>query len=83
MVLYREAAAGVPEVAQARVSTWRQRLWKVGAWVQRRAGRLCFHVSASWPGQALWRRVQEAVTGFAQALGCGVAAPPAAAGVVM
>lgn len=83
VVLYREAAAAVPEVAQARVSTLRQRLWKVGAWVQARAGRICFHVSASWPHQALWRRVQEAVAGFGEALGCRAAGPPAAAGVGM
>ncbi len=83
VVLYREAAAPVAEVSRATVGTLRQRLWKVGAWVEARAGRLCFHVSASWPGQELWRRVQGAVTAFGEALGCRAVGPPAAAGVVM
>src|SRR6516164_3176167 len=68
VVLLREAAATVAEVATATVSTLRARLWKVGAWVERKAGRIWFHVAASWPGRALWERVQAAVARFTAAL---------------
>jgi hypothetical protein len=75
-VLWREAAASVAEVAQATVSTLRSRLWKVGAWVERKARRIWFHVAASWPGRDLWERVQAAVanvtTGLAGAEAVGV-----------
>ena len=37
VVLFREAAAAMPEVATATVSTLRQRLWKVGAVVVTRS----------------------------------------------
>ena len=76
VVLLREAAATVAEVAQATVSTLRTRLWKVGAWVERKAGRIWFHVAASWPGRGLWERVQAAVEQFTAAL-----TGPAATGV--
>jgi hypothetical protein len=39
VVLLREAAAAVAEVARATVSTLRSRLWKVGARVEQKAGR--------------------------------------------
>jgi hypothetical protein len=68
VVLLREAAATMPEVAAATVSTLRARLWKVGAWVERKAGRIWFHVAASWPGRALWERVQAAVAQFTAVL---------------
>ena len=64
VVLLREAAAAVPEVARATVGTLRSRLWKVGAWVEQRAGRIWFHVAASWPWRDLWERVQAAVEEF-------------------
>lgn len=64
VVLYREANAAVPEVATAQVSTLRQRLWKVGALVVVTARRIAIHVSSSWPGRALWERVQGAIAGF-------------------
>jgi hypothetical protein len=64
VVLLREAAAAVPEVARATVSTLRSRLWKVGAWVEQKAGRIWFHVAASWPWRELWGRVQAAVEAF-------------------
>jgi hypothetical protein len=60
-VLYRAAAAAVPEVAQAEVSTWRQRLWKVGASVTTSVRRIWYHFSETWPGRELWVRVHEAV----------------------
>jgi len=66
VVLLREAvAAAVPEVARATVSRLRSRLWKVGAWVERKGGRVWFHVAAAWPGRELWQRVQAAVESFA------------------
>jgi Transposase DDE domain group 1 len=64
VVLFREAAAAVPEVASATVSTLRQRLWKVGAVVVSGARRIVLHVSATWPYRGVWRRVQEAVARF-------------------
>jgi hypothetical protein len=39
VVLLREALAAVPEVAQATVSRLRHRLWKMGAWVERKGAR--------------------------------------------
>jgi hypothetical protein len=64
VVLFREAAAGVPEVASASVGTLRQRLWKVGAVVVTSAQRVWLHVSATWPYRGVWLRVQEAVARF-------------------
>lgn len=64
VVLFREANAGVPEVATAQVSTLRQRLWKVGAVVCVQSRRIVFHLSATWPGRALWGRVQASVSAF-------------------
>lgn len=84
VVLLREAAAAVAEVARASVGTLRSRLWKVGAWVEEKGGRIWFHVSAAWPGRALWLRVQEAVAGFVAALAeGGTPAPSSGEGVVM
>ncbi len=68
VVLLRAAAAAVAEVAQATVGTRRGRRWKVGAWVEQKAGRMWFHVATSWPGRALWERVQAAVVRFAEEL---------------
>jgi hypothetical protein len=88
VVLLREAAAEVEEVCRATVGTLRSRLWKVGAWVEVRARRVCLHVAASWPGRQLWLRVQQAVAAFAETLsgepvvgvavgvGVGAAGPP-------
>lgn len=78
VVLFREATAAVPEVATATVQTLRQKLWKVGAVLVTSARRIWLHVSATWPGQALWRRVHEAVARFvSQRL---AAVPPPATG---
>ena len=68
VVLFREAAAAVPEVATAQVGTLRQRLWKVGAVLVCSARRLVLHVSARWPQQDLWRRVAAAVEDFVRRL---------------
>jgi hypothetical protein len=68
VVLLREAAAAIPEVATAKGNTLRTRLWKVGAWVEEKAGCIWFHVAEAWPGRELWERVQPAVVTFAAAL---------------
>jgi hypothetical protein len=84
VVLFREAAAAVEEVATASVSTLRARLWKVGALVVAGARRIAVRVSAGWPGSGLWARVQGAVTRFvAQLRGAGAGPPGACAGVAM
>jgi hypothetical protein len=66
VVLYREAAASVPEVATASVATLRQRLWKVAAVVVTTARRVWLHVSETWPDQRVWQRVLAAVAAFVQ-----------------
>ena len=69
VVLYREAAAAeVPQVAHAEVSTLRARLWKVGAVVRTSVRRIWFHFSETWPGQDLWQRVHQAVMAYAERL---------------
>ncbi|MBV8070600.1 MAG: IS1380 family transposase [Acidobacteriaceae bacterium] len=68
LVLYREASSAVKEMAKAEVSTWRQRLWKVGAVVVTSAKRVWFHMSTSWPFRQLWVRVHEAAMSHAQQL---------------
>ena len=66
VVLFREAAAGVEEVATASVGTLRQRLWKVGAVVVTSARRVWLHLSTAWPFQHVWQRVWTAVQEFVQ-----------------
>src|SRR6266567_4989358 len=68
VVLFREAAAGVPEVATASVGTLRQRLWKAGAVVVTSAKRVWLHVSETWPYRGVWLRVQAAVARFVSQL---------------
>ena len=68
VVLYRQAAASVPEVAKAEVSTLRQRLWKVGAIVRTSVRRISFHFSETWPNRELWVRVHQAVMEFIEQL---------------
>jgi hypothetical protein len=70
VVLYREAIApAVPEMAKAEVSTWRSRLWKVGAVVVTSVRRIWFHLSATWPGRDLWVRVHQAAMAYVAGLG--------------
>jgi Transposase DDE domain group 1 len=84
VVLFREAAAGLPEVAEATVGTLRQKLWKAGAVVVVTARRVVLHLSVNWPGRQLWGRALAAVGAFVARLREGVAAgAPGAAGVVM
>jgi Transposase DDE domain group 1 len=81
VVLFREAVAGVPEVATATVSTLRQRWWKVGAVVVTGMRRIWLHLSESWPGRGVWGRVLAAVRAFVGQFGsvgdAGRPAPPA------
>jgi Transposase DDE domain group 1 len=76
VVLFRAAAADVPEVATAAVGTLRQRLWKIGAVVTSSSRRLWFHLSETWPHWDLWVRVQTSLTNFVQRLQSARAAPP-------
>jgi hypothetical protein len=78
VVLFREAASGVAEVATASVGTLRQRLWKVGAVVVSSARRLWLHVSAAWPYRQVWQQVHEAVQGFVARWQAAATGPPAA-----
>ena len=76
VVLFREAVAGVPEVATATVSTLRPRLWKVGVVLVTSPRRIGRHLSETWPYRGQWARVRAAVSTFVQQLGGG-RAPPA------
>jgi hypothetical protein len=60
VALYREASASVPEMARAHVSTWRLRLWKVGALLKTSVRRIWFHLSETWPHLDLLFRVHRA-----------------------
>lgn len=80
VVLFREAAADVPEVATASVATLRQRLWKVAAVVVTSPRRLFVPLSSVWPYREVWQRVQGAVTRYLAQQGCRGAAPPLPAG---
>ena len=63
-VLFREANAGVPEVARAEVSSLRQRLWKVPAVLVSGARRLVLRLHAEWPYREVFGRVLGAVDAF-------------------
>ncbi|MGH7224478.1 MAG: IS1380 family transposase [Gemmataceae bacterium] len=73
VVLFREAAAAVPEVATAEVGTLRSLLWKVGAVVRTSARRIWFDLSETWPHWDLWGRVAEALDQFVTAYRAGQA----------
>lgn len=68
-ILFREANASVPEVAGHTLETVRSRVLKVGAVVKTSARKVWFHVSASWPGRAVFGRVCAAVHAFTERLG--------------
>lgn len=68
VVLFREATADIAELAGATVSTLRQRLWKVCAWVEVSVRRLWFHITEVRPQEGLWRRVQASLTRFVEEL---------------
>jgi len=83
VVLFREANAKVPEVAQAEVSTLRQRLWKVPAVVVTSARRVVLRLSTGWPFHAVFGRVLQAVGAFVERLARDGAARVAALGLPM
>ncbi len=83
VVLYREAAASVPEVARAEVGTLRQKLWKVGAIVKTSARRIWFRISETWPYRNLFIRVHEVVMQFAEQISQGRIADPTGAAMPM
>lgn len=68
VVLYRGAAASVPEVARAEVNTLRQMLWKVGAVVNTSVRRIWFHFSTTWPYREVWLQAHQAATAWLQRL---------------
>jgi len=68
-ILFREANADVPEVAEHTLETVRARVLKVGAVVQTSSRKVWFHASANWPGRSLFFRVCAAVKAFGQRLG--------------
>lgn len=83
VVLFREAAAGIAEVATATVSTLRQRFWKVAAVVVTSARRIWLRVSEVWPNRDVWQRVQAAITAFVAQGRRLQSVPAAAAGLLM
>lgn len=68
-LLFREANAAVPEVAEHTLETVRTRVLKVGAVVKTSARKVWFHAAATWPGRELFCRVCAAVNAFAERLG--------------
>jgi len=56
----RFRAAGT-EFATAQVSTLRQRLFKLGAWVERSVRRIVIHLPLSYPWAPSWRAIAHAV----------------------
>jgi hypothetical protein len=64
VVLFREANAGVPEVARAEVGTLRQWLWRVPAVVVVTARRVRLRLSAGGPYREVFGRVLAAVGAF-------------------
>jgi hypothetical protein len=78
VVLFREAAAAVEEIAVASVETLRQRLWKVGAVVVTKRRRVWLHLSQTWPYRAVWTRVVAAVQVYVSRWCVSVAGPPVA-----
>jgi len=68
-ILFREANAEVPEIANHTLETIRARVLKVGAVVKTSARKVWFHASATWPGRSLFRRVCAAVEVFAKRFG--------------
>ena len=61
VVLYREACAGVEEVANADIQTLRSRLWKVPAEVRQEARRVRVSLPANWSERPLWEQTLQAV----------------------
>lgn len=61
VVLYREACAGVEEVARATVQTLRSQYWKVPAEVVRREGSVRVSLPGNWEYRSAWEQTVVAV----------------------
>jgi hypothetical protein len=61
VVLYREACAGVEEVAKATVQTLRSQYWKVPAEVVRGEGVVTVSLPGDWEFRPLWEQTLQAV----------------------
>jgi len=68
-VLFREANAAVPDVAEHQLQTVRARLFKVGALVQISVRRIWFRISSTWPSRELFAQACQAVADFTSGLG--------------
>lgn len=68
-VLFREANAEVPEIANCQLQTVQTKLFKVGALAQISVRRIWFRISTTWPGRDLFARACEAVGNFTSVLG--------------
>jgi len=68
VALYREACAGIEEVAKADVATMRHRLWKVPAEVRRESRRVRVSLPGGWEDRALWAGTLQAVGRHASVL---------------
>jgi hypothetical protein len=68
-VLFREANAHVPEVAEHTLETVRSKVLKIGAVVKTSSRKVWFHVSVSWPGRRVFLKASAAARAFAEHLG--------------
>jgi hypothetical protein len=77
VVLYREACAGVDEVARATVQTLRDQYWKVPAEVKRGGGAVRVSLPGDWEYRPIWEQTLLAARRHATALQ-SVGEPPGA-----
>lgn len=68
-VLFREANATVPEVANHTLETVRSKILKIGSVVNTSCRKIWFHVSASWPRRRVFHQICSAVNSFTEGLG--------------
>jgi hypothetical protein len=61
VALYRQACAGIDEVAKADVATLRSRYWKVPAEVRREARRVRVSLPGGWENRQLWQQTLQAI----------------------
>lgn len=68
-VLFKEANAATPEIAERQLETVRTTLFKVGALARTSVRRIGFRISASWPARELFAKACAAVSDYAAGLG--------------
>ena len=68
-VLFREANAKVPEIAEHHLGTVRAQLFKVGAVVTTSVRRIWYRLSQSWPGRRVFLQAAQSVRDFAAPFG--------------